>query len=114
MPEQNHPQATARPAEIACRFCGGIAEFAFHQMLIGKYQVAFFLCGDCGSLESEYPHWLVEAYSDSVLSIDPGAAQRVLDCLGLTNAVMQLFHCRTTLDYGGGAGLLSRLLRDVG
>lgn len=102
------------PAAITCRLCDGAADFAFHKTMIGKYQVSFFLCRACGSLQSEEPYWLAEAYSDAVLAIDPGAAQRVLDCLGLTDAVMRLFDCRTSLDYGGGAGLLCRLLRDIG
>ena len=86
----------------------------FSRIVIGKYHVGFFLCGNCGSLESEEPYWLDEAYSDTALAIDPGAGQRVLDCLPLSHFVMRLFGCRTSLDYGGGAGLLCRLLRDIG
>jgi hypothetical protein len=65
-------------------------------------------------MQTEEPYWLTEAYSDTTLSIDPGAAQRVLDCVALTHSVMKLFGCRTSLDYGGGSGLLCRLLRDIG
>src|SRR6185437_5471048 len=109
-------ETTPPPAlpEIACRLCGGACRYAFSKTVIGKYRVAFYLCGSCGSMQSEKPYWLDEAYSDPSLMIDPGAAQRVLDCLALADAVMRLFGCRTALDYGGGAGLLCRLLRDSG
>ncbi len=68
----------------------------------------------CGSQQSENPYWLAEAYSDQVISIDPGAAQRVLDCLAVTYVTAKIFGYRKMLDFGGGAGLLCRLLRDVG
>jgi hypothetical protein len=96
--------AIAPTTHIECRLCGGAASFVFTQMVVGKYQVSFFACQHCESLQSENPYWLAEAYSDKVLPIDPG----------LTHAIMYLFRCRTTLDYGGGAGLLTRLLRDIG
>lgn len=99
---------------IACRLCEGAARFAFYKLLINKYRVAFYRCAACGSLQSEMPYWLNEAYSSSVLQIDPGAAQRVLDCVGLVYVMAKAFGFRRMLDFGGGSGLLCRLLRDAG
>jgi hypothetical protein len=87
---------------------------AFHKTLLGKYKAGFYRCVKCNSLQSEQPYWLAEAYSPSVDAIDTGAAQRVLHCVALTHGVMRLLGCRTVLDFGGGSGLLCRLLRDVG
>jgi methyltransferase family protein len=101
-------------AENRCRLCGQETAFVFKQRVIDRYDVAYFVCDGCGSLQTEFPHWLGEAYSDAVMSIDPGAAQRVLDNFVLTRVIARLFDCRRILDYGGGAGLLCRLLRDVG
>jgi hypothetical protein len=114
MPEGPDAHIPLTQVETFCRLCGGLTAYAFQRTIIGKYPVSFFLCRDCESLQSEKPYWLAEAYSDTVLAIDPGAAQRVLDCLGLTHVVMRLFGCKTALDYGGGAGLLCRLQRDIG
>jgi len=114
MSEPSLAKSSTAVGTIPCRLCGGAANFAFDRVIIGKYRADFFLCGNCGSLQSEEPYWLDEAYSDTVLAIDPGAGQRVLDCLALSHFVMRLFGCRTSLDYGGGAGLLCRLLRDIG
>src|SRR5579871_2915212 len=110
----NLPRSGSRLPNVSCRLCGGQARFVFEKTLLGKHCVSFFVCADCGSMQTEEPYWLSEAYSDATLSIDPGAAQRVLDCVALTHSVMQLYSCRTSLDYGGGSGLLCRLLRDIG
>jgi hypothetical protein len=82
--------------------------------LLGRYNVGFYRCAACGSLQSQEPYWLQEAYAPSVDALDTGAAQRVLHCFALTHSVMNLLHCRTALDFGGGSGLLCRLLRDLG
>lgn len=101
-------------ASISCRLCGAEAALAFRKILLGKHRVAFFHCSNCESLQSEQPYWLAEAYSPAVDAIDTGAAQRVLHCFALTHIVMRLLNCRTALDFGGGSGLLCRLLRDSG
>jgi hypothetical protein len=97
-----------------CRLCGGGTALAFHKMLLGKHRVGFYYCTQCESLQTEQPYWLAEAYSSAVDAIDTGAAQRVLHCVALTHSVMRLLACRTALDFGGGSGLLCRLLRDAG
>jgi hypothetical protein len=98
----------------SCRLCQGETSLAFQKRLIGKYAVSFLHCAQCGSLQTEEPYWLAEAYSPSVDAIDTGAAQRVLYCAALTHCVMRLLGFRTALDFGGGSGLLCRLLRDAG
>jgi len=99
---------------LPCRLCGGETVFAFRKLLLGRHSVSFLHCAQCGSLQSEEPHWLAEAYSADTDALDTGAAQRVLHCVALTHCVMRLLGCRTALDFGGGSGLLCRLLRDAG
>lgn len=114
------PQAgEAFPAEQAadnerCRLCDADVVPVFRRRVIDRYDVTYFGCTGCGSLQTERPYWLAEAYSDAVTQIDPGAAQRVLNNFVLTRLVAGLLKARRMLDYGGGAGLLCRLLRDVG
>jgi hypothetical protein len=102
----------AHLTDVSCRLCGGQTNLAFRKLVIAKHDVAFFRCQVCESLQTEKPYWLAEAYSQDFL--DTGAAQRVLHCVALTHSVMRLLGYRTALDFGGGSGLLCRLLRDAG
>lgn len=104
----------ARLDETPCRLCAGPAAFAFKNRVIGRYDVSYFRCSQCGSLQTEEPFWLSEAYADPELAIDTGAVQRVLQCVGVTHAVAKIFGYRKMLDFGGGSGLFCRLLRDCG
>src|SRR5580704_16061491 len=104
----------AVPPTDICRLCAGQAVFAGRQKLLGKYETDYFRCVTCDSLQTEKPYWLAEAYSDAAPPLDPGAVQRCLNNVALTLVVSRILRCCRMLDYGGGAGLLCRLLRDAG
>ena len=98
-----------------CRLCGGPLQHRFDGKLLGRHEVAYFACQSCGSLQTERPHWLAEAYSEGNLaSLDTGAAQRNLNNLGAVLLVARCLGLRGLLDFGGGDGLLVRMLRDRG
>jgi hypothetical protein len=97
-----------------CRLCAAGTAWAFRVTVLSKYEVSYYTCADCGSLQSEPPYWLSEAYSDPSSRIDPGSARRTLDCFVMVDIVAWLFKCRTLLDFGGNTGFLCRLLRDRG
>lgn len=101
-------------AGCECRLCGGAASQVFSLLVLGKYSVAYGRCESCGSLQSEAPYWLDEAYTLNLSQLDTGAAQRNLDNLVACWAVARLFHLKNAIDFGGGDGLLCRLLRDRG
>ena len=102
-------------ASISCRLCEGSAEERFSLDLIGRHRVRYYECSRCGSLQTETPYWLDEAYANSNLArLDTGAAQRNLTNLGALLAWVKLAKIRTVVDVGGGDGLLCRLLRDYG
>lgn len=105
---------TQSSGSSCCRLCGGATVSAFETVVLAKYKVWYHCCGECGSLQSERPYWLAEAYANAAGSIDPGAARRTLDSYALVDIVARLFRCRTLLDFGGNTGLLCRLLRDRG
>jgi hypothetical protein len=81
-----------------------------------SHEIQYFCCTSCGSLQTERPYWLEQAYDAAARStLDTGAANRILDCCALTVAVRWLFGCSgKVLDFAGGEGLLCRLLRDLG
>jgi Methyltransferase domain len=105
---------TNPPEATACRLCRGATAFAHRILVLAKYDVSYYRCQKCGSLQTEYPYWLAESYSDAAASIDPGSARRVLDSYILVEMVARIFACRKLLDFGGNTGFLCRLLRDHG
>src|SRR5258705_5792319 len=108
---------SATSAAIQCRLCGQEAHFRFSSTVLQAHEVGYFECTQCGSLETDEPYWLPEAYKRHLTALDAGAAQRcvlnsivcayVLETLGIT--AQQL-----CLDWGGGDGLFTRLMRDRG
>jgi len=108
-------------AGIACRLCGGTASFAFSKLVLERLDVAYFRCDGCGSLQTEPPYWLGDAYAEdagegtnNLADLDTGAAQRNLLTSAGVLVTAQLLGLRNTVDVGGGDGLLCRLLRDYG
>jgi Methyltransferase domain len=76
------------------------------------------ISGDaCGSIETEQPYWLDEAYAIPGVHIDVGVASRTVKNWV---ALETLFSCAGVardafvLDFGAASGLLARLMRDVG
>jgi hypothetical protein len=99
---------------ITCRLCHGATTFAYKTIVLDRHEVSYYCCQECGSLQTEPPYWLAEAYEKASQSIDPGSARRVLDSYVLVYLVARLFRCHKLLDFGGNTGLLCRLLRDQG
>lgn len=98
-----------------CRLCGAEVESLFEKLILGRHRVIFYRCGVCESLQSEAPHWLAEAYESALVGSDTGAVSRSLTCQAAICVIDRVLHLKGKfLDYGGGAGLLCRLLRDVG
>ncbi len=102
---------------FSCRLCGGIAHHAFNLTVLTKYDVGYYCCAECGSLQTEPPYWLREAYEIPGVHIDTGQAARVIQTwLRLSFLLSSIGFDRTAdaVDYGGSAGLLTRLMRDQG
>jgi hypothetical protein len=98
-----------------CRLCGSHdTTLLFSLKVLDKYDVAYCCCRRCGSLQTEKPYWLEEAYRASLSRVDCGVAQRTLSNLAAALMVSRLVGARNVLDFGGGDGLLCRLLRDYG
>lgn len=101
--------------EEICRLCSGPLEYMFSKRVLAVHDVGYYQCSRCGSLQTETPYWLDEAYSRSLTDLDVGAVQRCLNFHALTfSAAKTLCRSPRILDIGGGSGLLCRLLRDTG
>jgi Methyltransferase domain len=101
-----------------CRLCGGATRTQFTLQVLGAHPCRYLVCDACGSLQTEPPYWLAEAYRDSHLTaLDTGVFWRCNESLGivwLTARLLRLPRRARVVDYGGGSGLLCRMLRDIG
>jgi hypothetical protein len=98
-----------------CRFCEGeCAEYS--SATIFSHKGVYFKCGVCGSLQVSNPFWLADAHTDGVHNSDVGLVQRSINVSRLIGTVLALNgHIGSNgIDWGGGTGLLTRLLRDQG
>jgi hypothetical protein len=84
----------------------------FDLLLLNKYRVNYYRCLSCGSLQTEPPFWLEEAYDRNLSWLDTAAAQRTLNNLAASYAVCRILGLKHVVDFGGSDGLLCRLLRD--
>jgi hypothetical protein len=90
----------------------------YHATILAKYRVAYYYCDSCGFLRTERPNWLNEAYSSAIAASDTGAVTRNIQISkALSSLLFLAFHDHGKgqwLDYAGGHGLLTRLMRDKG
>jgi len=101
---------------MICAVCSGNSTLKFETEVIFKHQVKYYQCDSCGLIQTEKPYWLKDAYKKAITSTDIGLISRNIST---GNTVFQLIvsHFDTGkrfLDFGGGYGILVRLLRDRG
>jgi len=100
-----------------CRLCSGDLEYQFTKRVLSRYDVSYYQCRRCKSLQTEEPYWLNESYSSALGGEDSYAVSRCQMAQVTVSYIARVFRLRdpvTVLDYGGGNGLLVRMLRDVG
>lgn len=98
------------------KITGGETELLFTAKILNKYDIAYFKCKDTGFIQTEEPFWLEEAYSSAITKLDIGLVSRNE---GLRETVIPIlnkhFHVNEKfLDYAGGYGLFTRIMRDKG
>lgn len=99
---------------IECRLCGSQANYAFSLLVLGDRNADYFECMGCESLMIKQPDWLPLAYDFERPNMDTGAVQRSLWNMAAVWMASKILGRRDILDFGGGTGLLARLLRDLG
>lgn len=101
---------------MKCNICSSDTKYLFTEKVLFKYDVNYFKCIECGFIQTESPYWLEEAYKDPVSIYDVGMPQRsVLWRLAIERIINKFFERNSRfVDYGGGTGLLVRLMRDAG
>jgi hypothetical protein len=101
---------------MKCKICGDEAHHLFNALVLNKYDVKYYFCEHCGFIFTEEPFWLNEAYSNAINLNDTGLLQRNLYFSRVLSAVLFfLFDTKAKyLDYAGGYGIFTRLMRDNG
>jgi hypothetical protein len=86
--------------------------------VLNRYPCRYLLCEACGSLQTEPPYWLAEAYGQGHLAAgDTGPVLRCQNNLAVVFAAARILRAPRRagiVDFGGGSGLLCRMLRDAG
>jgi len=91
--------------KTVCRLCGSDSLYRFSKELLGKYDVKFYHCENCASLQSELPYWLDEAYSGERQIPDLAIVQRTLQLKRkayLASKILKLSDSDKILGWGGG------------
>jgi len=98
------------------KITGGDTTLLFTAKILNKYDVKFYQCNDTGFIQTEEPYWLEDAYSSTITKLDIGLASRNIRLAGIVgDLLLKHFNYKGKfLDYAGGYGLFTRLMRDAG
>jgi hypothetical protein len=101
---------------MECRVCHANTKQEFTHIVLKKYSVRYFRCPICELLQTEEPYWLPEAYSSSISPTDTGILRRNNQLARMTSALLFFLIGKNNkyLDYAGGYGIFTRLMRDYG
>jgi len=89
----------------------------FSEKILFKHLVNYYCCPNCQLLQTEKPYWLTEAYEDAIVDADTGLIGRNL---ALAKKVASIIYFQLNkknkkfLDYAGGYGMFTRMMRDYG
>ena len=96
-----------------CPVCGEAAPVHLEILIFGAVR-QLHQCGSCEAAFYPDPDWLETAYSSAISSMDTGIAERCFDLANVLTAFLRSRRSEVFLDFGGGIGLLSRIMRDRG
>ena len=101
---------------MKCKICSATTQKLFAARILLKYDVQYFYCAACGFLQTEEPYWLDEAYKEPISITDTGVIARNVSLSKIAASVIYFLYNKdgAFLDFAGGYGLLTRLMRDIG
>jgi hypothetical protein len=99
-----------------CNICQSDSKEIFKSLILKKYNVPYYECSKCGFIQTEKPHWLDEAYKSAINTCDTGLLARNQRFSETCSLLLYYFLGDNTahLDYAGGYGVFTRLMRDIG
>lgn len=102
--------------KLKCKLCKKDALYLWEGVVLSHHVVKYFFCSDCEFLFTEEPFWLNEAYSAPIVAVDTGLLMRNNLFIKKVSAIIHFFlkNDAKYLDYAGGYGVFTRLMRDAG
>lgn len=99
-----------------CKVCLSKTKKLFSKKILNKYVVDYYKCTNCGLIQTEKPYWLKEAYSSAIIDSDTGILSRNVVLSKITAVICLILSKKDAkiLDYAGGYGVMTRMLRDIG
>ncbi|MDH4127435.1 MAG: class I SAM-dependent methyltransferase [Spirochaetota bacterium] len=101
-----------------CKICSSQTNYIFEALVLNKYNVKYYQCTNCNLIQTEEPFWLEEAYNSAISNLDTGILLRNNELSKKLTAILPYISENADkikmLDYGGGYGILVRLMRDIG
>lgn len=101
---------------MICKICSSKTQEVFKSKILNKYDVKYYKCSNCEYLFTEEPFWLDEAYSRPINLSDTGLIDRNIYFSKILSVLIYFYFdkSKSFLDYAGGYGVFTRLMRDVG
>jgi len=103
---------------MSCPICSNLTADSFKAKVLNKYDALYKVCDVCGFLRADKPHWLDEAYAETIADADTGLVMRSVSLAppiaGALYWAMGERGAGRYLDTAGGYGMLTRLMRDFG
>lgn len=101
---------------MKCKICNSQMNLVFTSKVLKKYLVQYYKCPSCEYLCTEEPYWLDESYRTPINLSDTGLLSRNIHFANITSCILFSYFERDIqcLDYGGGYGIFTRLMRDIG
>lgn len=105
------------PAGTRCSFCDVASPVFQVAIVLGDREATYRRCPSCAHVWVEAPAWLAAAHADSnaIASLDTGIVERNIWLTDTCTALFRSFlRAGRIVDYGGGTGLFTRMMRDRG
>jgi len=101
---------------LTCKICGHPVDKYFNTPVLRKYPVDILHCPNCGFLFPAEVFWLKEAYQHPINLEDTGMLERNIKFAKIISVILYCFFKRQGqfLDFAGGYGIFTRLMRDAG
>ncbi|SFD55663.1 methyltransferase domain-containing protein [Spirosoma endophyticum] len=101
---------------MKCKICLSNSAYYLSVEVLGKYNIKYYKCSTCQFIQTEDPYWLSEAYANAITKLDIGLITRNEFIVPVVKAVINKWFNPDAqfIDYGGGYGMLVRMMRDRG
>ena len=101
---------------MTCNICSHETTPLFQCLVLEKHLVQYHACPVCKFIQTESPYWLEESYDSAITSLDIGLVHRNIRFADIVDKILlpDFSTHHQYLDYGGGYGLFTRLMRDKG